>query len=193
MIEPLSKNDQDMLLIDHILAGDQSTCALLIDRHKSYAFTIAQRILASREEAEEATQDAFVKALRALDNFNRQAKFSTWLYRIVFNTAISYKRKRKIKSEPLEDYIMYPIVTSNNLAAMQHKERQAYLQQAMNTLMLDDVTMLTLFYLKEFSLEEIEEITGIAANTAKVKVYRARKRLASALRKLLRNEVDTLL
>lgn len=181
-----------MILADRIIAGDRKACGLLIERHKSYAFTIAQRILSHREEAEEATQDAFIKALRALDKFNREAKFSTWLYRIVFNTAISYKRQRKIQHEPIETFQAHR-GDNHNLVSMHHKERQKFLQQAMNKLMADDVTMLTLFYLKEFSLEEIEEITGIATNTAKVKIHRARKRLARVLQKLLKDEVNTLL
>ena len=65
---------------------------MLVDRYKDLAFTIAFRILGKREDAEEVVQDAFVKAFQNLSSFRQKAKFSTWLYRIVYNTAISKKR-----------------------------------------------------------------------------------------------------
>lgn len=193
MSDNLAKDEKDFALIDRIIAGDQVACRILIDRHKSYAFTIAKRILINSQEAEEAAQDAFIKAIQSLRKFNRESKFSTWLYRIAFNTAVSYKRKQKIVPDSLDDYKLGQLGESGNAETLLDQERHAYLMQAMNNLLPDDVTMLTLFYLKEFSLEEIEQITGIAANTAKVKVYRARKRLAAELQKILKNEVKTLL
>lgn len=193
MYTSITKDEQDLKLIDRIISGDQKACRMLIERHKSYAFTIAQRILDHQEEAEEAAQDAFIKALRSLSKFNREAKFSTWLYRIVFNTAVSYKRKRKVIKENIDDHQFSSMEAAGSLSSLHEEERQFYLQLAMNKLMPDDVTMLTLFYLKEFSLEEMEQVTGIAANTAKVKVHRARKRLAVELQKILKNEVRALL
>ena len=91
MISLQEEND----LIDQLLAGKQEPYSRLIDLYKSYAFTIALKVLNNRPEAEEAAQDAFIKAFHSLKSFNRQARFSTWLYRIVFNTAVSYKRKNR--------------------------------------------------------------------------------------------------
>src|SRR5690606_35928013 len=98
--------DPEFALIDRILAGNQAVYAELVDRHKSYAFTIAYKILENRSDVEEAAQDAFIKAYHHLKNFKRDAKFSTWLYRIVFNTAVSYKRKRKIKFQDIETTVV---------------------------------------------------------------------------------------
>src|SRR5436190_11241235 len=94
--------DPDLHLIDRILAGDQQAFADLVDKHKRYALTIAFKILQHKPEAEEAAQDAFIKAYHHLAGFNRQSKFSTWLYRIVFNTAITYKRKHKNTFQDIE-------------------------------------------------------------------------------------------
>src|SRR5688572_19332613 len=88
-------NDPDHLILDKILAGEQPAYAELVNKYKSYACTIALRILQNKADAEEAAQDAFIKAYQHLAGFNRESKFSTWLYRIVFNTAISYKRKNR--------------------------------------------------------------------------------------------------
>src|SRR6187431_3561703 len=98
--------DPEHALLDRILAGDQQVYADLVDKHKSYAYTIALKILQNRPEAEEAAQDAFIKAYHHLSSFNRQSKFSTWLYRITFNTAISYKRKRKASFQSIENVII---------------------------------------------------------------------------------------
>src|SRR5690349_1965238 len=100
-------NDADLLIIDRILAGEQQLYATLVERHKRFAFTIALRILENRPEAEEAAQDAFIKAFHHLAGFNRQAKFSTWLYRIAFNTAVSYKRKRRHKFQSIDTIMEY--------------------------------------------------------------------------------------
>lgn len=186
-------NEKDLALIDRILAGDQFAYRALINRHKKYAFTVAYRILGNREDAEEVAQDAFMNAFRALASFNREAKFTTWFYRIVFNAAAGHKRKKKLVVEGIEDFKLACLGLSDSTDEMQLQEQRMYIQKAMHQLPLDDVTMLTLFYLKEFSLEEIEEITGISANTAKVKIHRARKRLAEELNRLLKQEVNTLL
>ena len=79
----------DDIIIDRILEGDENQYKVLIDKYKNYAFTLALNVLNNREDAEEVAQDSFVKAFKNLKKFNRQAKFSTWFYRIVTNTAIT--------------------------------------------------------------------------------------------------------
>ena len=104
-MEPFIKNDfqvsmkyldDDQYLVQ-IAQGNQHGFAMLVDKHKELAFTVALRITGNREDAEEVIMDAFVKAYRSLGSFKREAKFSTWLYRIVFNTAISRTRKKSLE------------------------------------------------------------------------------------------------
>ncbi|MBI3482593.1 MAG: sigma-70 family RNA polymerase sigma factor, partial [Bacteroidetes bacterium] len=97
---------EEYSLIDQILAGEEALYATLVDKYKSFAFTIALKVVNNRAEAEEIAQDGFIKAFHYLKKFNREAKFSTWLYRIVFNTAISYKRKSKQQFESIENSIV---------------------------------------------------------------------------------------
>jgi len=177
-------------IIDRILAGEQSVYAELVNKHKSYAFTIAYKILQNRAEAEEAAQDAFIKAYHHLSGFNREAKFSTWLYRIVFNTAISYKRKSRHAFQSIENTVLE--YTPDAEGTLERTDKRKYLAQAMARLNEADRTALTLFYLEEFSLEEIAEITGMQANTAKVRIHRARLRLADELKLILNQEALTL-
>jgi RNA polymerase sigma factor (sigma-70 family) len=184
--------DRDIPTIERILKGEVAAFKELVERHKDYAFTVALRILNSREEAEEAAQDAFIRAYNALATFNRDAKFSTWLYRIVVNCALTVQQKRKIKTEDLDKA---QILRGGNDAAegMKQKEQRYFIERALKLLSPDDVTMITLFYLKENSLEEIAESIGIETNTVKVKLHRARKRLADVMQDMMKGEQKSLL
>ena len=184
--------DNDAERIERILKGDSTAFRELVNRHKDYAFTLAYRILNSREDAEEAAQDAFVRAYNALASFNREAKFTTWLYRIVVNCALTVQQRRKMQTEDIDDAKI--LRGSNDTTdALKQKEQKFYIQKALKLLSPDDVTMITLFYLKENSLEEIAEIVGIETNTVKVKLHRARKRLADAMQNILKGEAKNLL
>ena len=182
--------DPDLEIIDQLLAGNQSVYSVLVNKYKSYAYTIAQRILQNKPEAEEAAQDAFIKAYHHLAGFNRESRFSTWLYRIVFNTAISYRRKSRHQFQSIETTV---IEYNQDAEGMLEKtDKKKYLNQALQKLSDADRTALTLFYLEEFSLDEIAEITGMQANTAKVRIHRARQRLADELMTMLKQEALTL-
>ncbi|MBX2915935.1 MAG: sigma-70 family RNA polymerase sigma factor [Cyclobacteriaceae bacterium] len=182
--------EEENLLLDRILAGDKQAYARLVDRYKNFAFTIAMKVLDNRPEAEEAAQDAFIKAFHYLKNFNRQARFSTWLYRITFNTAISYKRKHKLVFQSVEK----TIIPQADLAEqeLEQSDKLQFVHQAMQSLNEADRLALQLFYLNELSLEEVAGITAQNVNTVKVRVHRARQRLAEELKRILKQEVITL-
>ena len=182
--------DPDLEIIDQLLAGNQSVYSVLVNKYKSYAYTIAQKILQNKPEAEEAAQDAFIKAYHHLAGFNRESRFSTWLYRIVFNTAISYRRKSRHQFQSIETTVIE--YNQDTEGMLEKTDKKKYLNQALLKLSDADRTALTLFYLEEFSLEEIAEITGMQANTAKVRIHRARQRLADELMIMLKQEALTL-
>ena len=187
----MNENLKDIQLIERILAGDASAYRALVQRHKDFAFTVAYRILNHREEAEEAAQDAFIQAFGALKDFNQTAKFTTWFYRIVFNAALGAKRRQKPTETITEAHALaYSVMDTTQ--GVHKKERFTQIQRALAQLSPDDVTMITLFYLKEHSLEEIADITAISSETIKVKLHRARKRLAEVLRTQLGAEVKNL-
>ncbi|MEP7169111.1 MAG: sigma-70 family RNA polymerase sigma factor, partial [Bacteroidota bacterium] len=81
--------EDDNFYIDKILKGDDASFESLVNKHKTMAYNIAFRILKSREDAEEIAQDSFLKAYHSLKEFKRESKFSTWLYRIIYNNSIS--------------------------------------------------------------------------------------------------------
>ncbi|WP_435354194.1 RNA polymerase sigma factor [Emticicia sp. SJ17W-69] len=191
----MNDNQKDIALLNRMRLGDKLAYKELINRHKDYAFTVAYRILNSREDAEEVAQDAFMQVFGALHSFNGESKFTTWFYRIVFNAALMQKRKNRIFADDIETSSEAILISSSSDSAedLRKNERTRAIQQALQNLSADDVMMITLFYLKEQSLEEIAEITQISAETAKVKIHRARKRLAEEMKRTLKGEVRSLL
>ncbi len=184
--------ESDISIIERILAGDKAGYRDLANRHKDYAFTVAYKIVGTREDAEEVAQDAFIQAFQALPQFNKESKFTTWFYRIVFNAALMFKRKNRIQTDDIEASQSAQAASADTSDEIKSAEQKRYIQMALNHLSPDDVTMITLFYLKEQSLEEIAQIVGISADTAKVKLCRARKRLAEEMKRLLGNELHSL-
>jgi RNA polymerase sigma factor (sigma-70 family) len=185
----------DIELINQTLAGNQSAYADLVKRHQRFIFTLAQRFAKNREDAEEIAQDCFIKAYRSLASFQQQSKFSTWLYRIVYTTAMTHLRKKRIQTDSIDDEgtsIQVANQGGMDMNLAERKSRSYYLNLAIGQLLPDDATIITLFYNGEQSLEEIAETLGMEANTVKVKLFRARQRLKDKLEGLLKHEVNEL-
>jgi RNA polymerase sigma factor (sigma-70 family) len=187
---PLSDND----LISAVLRGDRQAYAELVKRHQRFVFTLALRFTRSREDAEEVAQDCFVKAYRSLPDFRASSKFSTWLYSIVYTTAMTWLRKKRLETEPLGDEFS-AIHPESDLKAdgIEYKSRSVYINKAIAQLLPDDAAIITLYYQGEQSIEEISRSMGMEANTIKVKLHRARQRLKERLQRLLKHEIKELL
>ena len=187
----------DIELIEQTLAGNQAAYADLVRRHQRFVFTLALRFSKNREDAEEIAQDCFIKAYRSLSAFQKQSKFSTWLYTIVYTTSMTFLRRKRVETDSIDDentYIQLENHSSglkNNMA--ENKSRSYYLQEAIGQLLPDDAAIITLFYMGEQSLEEIGQTLGIESNTVKVKLFRARQRLKETLEKNLKDEVKELI
>jgi RNA polymerase sigma factor (sigma-70 family) len=187
----------DIELIEQTLAGNQSAYADLVKRHQRFVFTLAMRFTKTREDAEEVAQDSFIKAYRNLQNFEGQSKFSTWMYTIVYTTAMTFLRKKRVDTSSIDDENNFLQVENqggafdNNLA--ENKSRSFYLNQAIEQLSADDAMIITLFYQGEQSLDEIGVTMGIEPNNVKVKLFRARQRLKDKLERNLKHEVKELI
>ncbi|MDX1910008.1 MAG: RNA polymerase sigma factor [Saprospiraceae bacterium] len=171
----------DETLIQQALGGRQAAFATLVNRYERYAFTLALRIVKNREDATEVAQDAFLRAFRYLPDFRGEARFSTWLYKIVYSTALNFLRKQNPDIQSLDDDER-PVRLADQGApdasfTLEQKDRNAALQAAINHLSSDDAAIITLFYLYEHSLEEICQITNLTMTNAKTKLCRARQRL----------------
>jgi len=165
----------DTHLINRILEGDTAGFAILVDRYKDLAFTIACRITGNREDAEEIVQDAFIKAFRDLTSFRKQSRFSTWLYRIVYNAAISRKRIKGFEMQRLDDHPQTEYLP--DAEPDQEADRREVLEKAMLKLPEEDRVVLTLYYIEELPVEEIHQITGLSKANVKIRLFRARKKL----------------
>lgn len=174
----------DSFYIEEVLKGNTHAYAPLVEKHKAMVFTICFKIVRKAEEAEELAQDTFLKAFDNLDKFRGDAKFSTWLYRIAYNGAISMTRKRKLEVHALDDFVIRNYSedeAQENLNGFDVEEQRKMLQMALRTLSDDDYLIISLFYLKELPVNEISTITGLSAANVKVKLHRIRKKLYAQL------------
>jgi RNA polymerase sigma factor (sigma-70 family) len=187
----------DIELIEQTLAGNQNAYADLVKRHQRFVFTLAMRFAKSREDAEEIAQDCFIKAYRSLASFQGQSKFTTWLYSIVYTTAMTALRKKRVATDSIDDEEAYIQIedkaSSYDMYNVENKSRSYYLNRAIEQLLPDDAAIITLFYKGEQSLDEIGQALNIEPNTVKVKLFRARQRLKDKLERTLKHEVNELI
>jgi RNA polymerase sigma factor (sigma-70 family) len=183
----------DTELISQILRGEQALFAQLVHRYQTYVFTLVLRFTDSREDAEEISQDIFVKAYRSLADFRGESKFSTWLYTIVRTSCITFLRKKKLDITSLDNERTFLQVEDRESGfkanQVEQKSKHAMVNAAIRLLSPDDAQIITLFYKGEQSLEEIGKIMGLEPNTVKVKLHRARHRLKEKMEKYFSHEV----
>ncbi len=184
----------DEEIIHNVLAGNRAVYSLLVNKYSRKVFTLALTILLNKEDAEEAAQDAFVKAFTALASFKQESRFSTWLYRIVVNTALNKKKGNKpvfvFKDEETtgeEETFVYALI--EQLGGDQKK----YIQLAMLALRDEERICIAMYYLNELSVSEIAELTGLTTTNIKVLLHRGRKHLYDELYNLLKTEITNLM
>jgi RNA polymerase sigma factor (sigma-70 family) len=192
----MSTGLNDIEIISKVLTGDPQAYAGLVSRYQNYVFTLALRFTKNREDAEEVSQDIFIKAYRSLADFRGASKFSTWLYTIVNNTCITFLRKKKLETHSLNNEKVFEIAVSQDSGLranlVEQKSRIAMVNKAITMLGPDDAEIITLFYKGEQSLDEIAQILGLETNTAKVRLHRARTRLKEKMETYFAEEVKDL-
>lgn len=172
--------------------GDKAAFELLIERHQHRVFAVARGIVKRQEDAEDVAQQVFVKAYFSLKRFDQRAAFSTWLYKITVNECWDLLRKRKAR--PLiyesdfndEQSSQFSAIERESAGGPDASERLAMRQQLDN--MLDqleprDRSMLVLKEVEGFSVEEIADLLGLNANTVKVRLFRARRKIVEFARR----------
>lgn len=185
-----TNNEQD--LICKILDGDTNTFAVLVDRYKDLVFTLALRMLKNREEAEEVSQDTFIKTFKSLGKFKGDSKFSTWIYKITYNTCLDRIKKisRTYNTVAIDEFTEHEVKTIDNaLDNMEQEERKQAIQDCLQLLPSEDSFLLTLYYFEELSLDEISKTIGLTPNNVKVKLFRSRKKLSKILKERLEPEI----
>ena len=160
----------DNEIIRKVLDGDHQHFAVLVKRYQNFVFTITLRYTENREDAEEISQDVFVKAFKSLKDFRGDSKFTTWLYTIVTTSSITFLRKKKIQTHSLDNEHVFELADSQDSGMranqVEQKSRSAMVNEAIRMLGPEDAQIITLFYKGEQSLEEISQIMGIEPNAA---------------------------
>jgi len=176
----------DIYYIEQILCGDSNVFSHLVDRHKNKAYNLAFRICGNHEEAEELTQDSFLKAYRSLKSFKMKSSFATWLYRIVYNTTISHVRVKKKGILSLEDFPADAtdfIGTSTSEEEAEKEYRASLVNFALQKITEEERGLISLYYYDDMNTDEISEVTGITKSNIKVKLYRARQKMQEIIEK----------
>lgn len=183
----------DNYLIESIVKGDTKAYAQLVNRYKDLVYTLSIRMLRNREEAEEVAQDTFIKVFKSLNKFKGDSKFSTWIYKVTYNTCLDRikKNKKYINDIAIDEFTVNKLdAIDNALENMIKEEKSMCIKNCINMLPEDSSALLTLFYFEELSLEEISKIINIEVNTVKVKLFRARKKLAVILEQYLQPQIS---
>jgi RNA polymerase sigma-70 factor (ECF subfamily) len=186
---------EDSYYITRVLDGFTKDYAVLVDRHKEMVFTLVMRITKSREDAEEVAQDAFIKAFDGLHRFKGEARFSSWLYRIAYNEAISKVRKKSLQTVQLEEELtqdMTEEVVMNEVMGMNDREQKAVITKTLDDLDESEASLITLYYLEDNKVEEISYITGMSVSNVKVKLHRTRKKMYKIMNRIMHERVQTL-
>jgi RNA polymerase sigma-70 factor (ECF subfamily) len=185
-------SESDKYYIERVLEGKINAFSFLVDRHKDKAYNLAFRICGNCEEAEEVAQDAFLKAFRSLKDFRMKSSFATWLYRIVYNTAISLVRNRRKGVLSLEDFpadaVDFLSINKNEDDAIEDY-RNSLVNFAMQKINDEERGLITLYYYNDLDTEEISKITGINKVNIKVRLFRARQKMAEIIRKVEKKHV----
>lgn len=145
-----------------------------------------------QEDAEEVAQDTFLKAFKSIKQFKGNSKFSTWLYKIAYFTAINHLRKHKMLTAPI-DMSSFEIDDKNAIDTLNITDQKHYINLALEYLKPIERNLITLYYLDEFSNKDIEKITGLGKSNIKVSLMRSRKKLYGIMKKMLDNELETVL
>ena len=162
--------------VQQVLSGNTSAFAYFVETYQDMAITIAHRICGNMQDAEDVVQESYLKAYRNLHSFRSESKFSTWLYRIVYNTAVTqtkiqmWANNRETQMEEVSH-----LVENSLQIDMEERERKEMVTDILQRMPKGDALLLTLYYLEQNPVREIAKITGLNDSNIKVKLFRARK------------------
>jgi RNA polymerase sigma-70 factor, ECF subfamily len=187
-----ARRGADRELVRRAQRGDHEAFEALVRKHQGRVFAVAGGILRTREDVEDIAQQVFLKAYFSIKRFDQRAAFSTWLYKITVNECWDLLRKRKVR--PLmyeadlneEQARAYQVKEDGNEHALDvsaRLEAREQLEQWLECLDEKDRAMLVLKEVQGFTVEEIAGIMGLNTNTVKVRLFRARQRVADRIRR----------
>lgn len=179
------KNLTDAEVIESIKKGNTADYSILVDRYKNKSFSMLKRMLKNDFDAEEVLMDCFMKAFNNLSSFKFESKFSTWFYRIVYNTALTklsaVKRKIELDMTSIDD--LHYLESKYNADDLVKEDLALMVKKIVNELPPKNAAVVSMFYLEEMSTEEISEVLQISVANVKVILHRSRNLLKEIIEK----------
>ncbi|MDD4191850.1 MAG: RNA polymerase sigma factor [Mangrovibacterium sp.] len=167
-------------LIRRVLEGEPRAFSFLLKRYQRPVHALIRQMIPGREDAEELTQDVFIKAFKNLGSFRGSSSLSTWLYRIAYNTAISFARKKKLQYPVIDEKVLsnIPDETVDELLDRENDEILARrMESAVEKLGPEEKALISFYYTQEKSISEVSAITALTAENVKVRLHRIRKKI----------------
>ena len=185
---PSPPNDAD--LVSRLQRGDPDAFETLVRAHSGRLLAVARRFLSNEHDAQDALQDAFIRAFRAIGSFEERAQLHTWLHRIVVNSALMKLRERRRKPEESIDDLLPTFQADGHQtsdsrdwsdAVLERKESARVVRAAIERLPEQYRTVLMLRDLEERDTTETAALLGTSSNVVKVRLHRARQALRTLL------------
>ena len=175
---------KERVYVEKVLSGNTSAFAYFVNTYQEMAVNIAYRICENMQDAEDVVQESFVKAYKNLHTFRLESKFSTWLYRIVFNTAVTFtKAKMWVVDDEVETVALDVSSELDTTSQIELNETSEIVSHVLSKMPKAYGLTLTLFYLEDHSVKEVAEITGLNNSNVKVMLFRARKMFKELMEK----------
>ncbi|MEW9701341.1 RNA polymerase sigma factor [Paenibacillus sp. SI8] len=173
-------NLTDEQLIERVRQGHSDAYRVLVERHKSYIYTLVYRMVEHKETAEDLTQEVFVKLFRSLSNFRGEAKFTTWLYRMTTNLVTDYRRSQKRRPyDALLDKMKGWLSDTREQPEekLLLKDDQERMQALLSELPDKYRLIMYLFHYKQLTYQEMSVVTGLPVKTLETRLYRGKAML----------------
>ena len=193
---PSKSKIEDIALIDEALAGSQSAFEKLMNKYYQHIYNLIYKMIFKKEDVEDLTQEAFIKAFNSLENFDRQFAFSTWLYKIATNNSIDYLRKKKLSTFSIDKEIASEdsdfkfeipdteYVPDNKII---EEERKKIIDEAIESLPDKYKKVIVLRHKNDMEYEEIAEKLELPLGTVKAHIFRGRELLNKYLKHKIKN------
>ena len=165
----------DAEIVAKILKGDRQTYALLVEEYKRPIYNLAYRMTGNADDADDLTQETFIRAYKNLWRYDSSRKFFTWLYTLAFN--LNKNHLRKNKKEKLSEELSALSLTDNNPSPEDKMIEDQEINSCLLRLEDEPRALLIMKYQQEFSFEEIAQITGKSLSAVKMRIYRGLEKL----------------
>lgn len=183
---------QEKEIIARVTRGDTQAFSVLVDNYQNLIFHVVKRIVPAQMDGEDICQEVFVKVYRSIGSFKHQSKLSTWIAKIAYLTALNFlkRNKRSLTEDYPEDIVSLKTDQDSPEEQLSKKNISEYLNRLIEQLPEQYRLVLTLYHLEEFSIEEINDITGMPEGTIKSHLYRARKMLKDKIKDHLKDDYE---